>query len=93
MAMTYDELLAKIDEELIEHGQRGNIVKHSFALRSVVELHKPVISEQVKDTYPNDSERRDSEPKVCEECSDIYEMDIGIGYPCLTIETIEKGLQ
>jgi len=47
MAMTYDELLAKIDEELIEHGQRGNIVKHSFALRSVVELHKPRTNEAV----------------------------------------------
>jgi hypothetical protein len=39
--MTHDELLAKIDDELIIHGQRGNVVKHSFALRAVVELHKP----------------------------------------------------
>ena len=41
--MTHDELLAKIDSELVTHGQRGNIVKHSFALRAVVELHKPHI--------------------------------------------------
>jgi hypothetical protein len=39
--MTHDQLLAKIDSELVTHGQRGNIVKHSFALRAVVELHKP----------------------------------------------------
>ena len=32
--MTHDELLAKIDSELVTHGQRGNIVKHSFALRA-----------------------------------------------------------
>jgi len=38
--MTHEELLAKIDEELVKHGQRGNVVKHSFALRAVVELHK-----------------------------------------------------
>jgi hypothetical protein len=38
--MTHDELLAKIDSELVNHGQRGNIVKHSFALRAVVELHR-----------------------------------------------------
>ena len=35
--MTHEELLAKIDSELVTHGQRGNIVKHSFALRAVVE--------------------------------------------------------
>ncbi len=64
----------------------------AVALRAVVELHKPVISQQVKDTYPNDSERRESEPKVCEECSDIWEMDMGIVYPCLTIQAIEKEL-
>lgn len=39
--MTHDELLAKIDDELVKHGQRGNVVKHSFALRAIVELHKP----------------------------------------------------
>ena len=38
--MTHDELLAKIDDELVIHGQRGNIVKHSFALSAVVELHR-----------------------------------------------------
>jgi hypothetical protein len=90
--MTHDELLAKLwilpaDVTEAQHG-----AKAVQALRAVVELHKPVISQQVKDTYPNDSERRESEPKVCEECSDIWEMDMGIVYPCSTIEAIEKEL-
>ena len=43
--MTHNELLAKIDNELVTHGQRGNIIKHSFALRVVVELHRPEAQE------------------------------------------------
>ena len=100
--MTHDELLAKIDEQLTcycghpdlcDGVQSKEQAPSWYALRAVVELHKPVISQQVKDTYPNDSERRESEPKVCEECSDIWEMDMGIVYPCLTIQAIEKELK
>ena len=95
--MTHDELLAKLADnyQLADYaelrGEDGSLHTHQ-ALRAVVELHKPVISQQVKDTYPNDSERRESEPKVCEECSDIWEMYMGIVYPCLTIQAIEKEL-
>ncbi len=85
--MTHDELLQVIN---VYNDGKGD--SFANALRAVVELHKPVISQQVKDTYPNDSERRESEPKVCEECSDIWEMDMGIVYPCSTIEAIEKEL-
>ena len=78
--MTHDELLAKIDVELVTHGQRGNIVKHSFALRAVVELHKPVSDNSCSDLgccggpYPD----------LCEICSEQY--------PCETIQDIEKEL-
>ena len=91
--MTHNELLDRIAQKGLE--PHGNVMPTHLvlALRAVVELHKPVISQQVKDTYPNDSERRESEPKVCEECSDIWEMDMGIVYPCSTIEAIEKELQ
>ena len=94
--MTHDEIIAKMDDFNIGlsngFGDVKTLVQFVNALRAVVELHKPVISQQVKDTYPNDSERRESEPKVCEECSDIWEMDMGIVYPCLTIQAIEKEL-
>jgi hypothetical protein len=87
--MTHDELSKKL-EGLWHDSYKA---PGYMALRAVVELHKPVISQQVKDTYPNNPERMESEPKVCEECSDIWEVDLGVLYPCLTIETIEKGLR
>ena len=102
--MTHDELLARIElwkknvcliplkPKWLTGDCKCTTCVSLSALRAVVELHKPVISQQVKDTYPNDSERRESEPKVCEECSDIWEMDMGIVYPCLTIQAIEKEL-
>ena len=93
--MTNDELMALIDDSTngLKHEHLfEKLLTNTRVLRAVVELHKPVISQQVKDTYPNDSERRESEPKVCEECSDIWEMDMGIVYPCLTIQAIEKEL-
>ena len=90
--MTHDELLEEFDRWIRFLADKNKGKEWVKALRAVVELHKPVISQQVKDTYPNDSERRESEPKVCEECSDIWEMDMGIVYPCLTIQAIEKEL-
>jgi 2,3-bisphosphoglycerate-independent phosphoglycerate mutase len=91
--MTHDELLEELNYAVQEYDKAYDNTNYYYtALRAVVELHKPVISQQVKDTYPNDSERRESEPKVCEECSDIWEMDMGIVYPCSTIEAIEKEL-
>ena len=76
--MTHDELLAKIDSELVTHGQRGNIVKHSFALRAVVELHKPHIFTD-NDGY---------EWIYCTVCTDGFET-----FPCPTIQAIEKELK
>ena len=57
--MTHDELLAKIDDELVTHGQRGNVVKHSFALRAVVELHKPTKNRSIEGW--------------CDVCTDYYQ--------------------
>ena len=105
--MTHDDLLKKVetDQEITEYLNKGLINgditvntarQHWFqsnALRAVVELHKPVISQQVKDTYPNDQKRMESEPKVCKECSDIWEMDLGVLYPCPTIQAIEEQLK
>ena len=98
--MTHDELLFKIYEihnNSSDAGQEATkqykgMIQFMQALRAVVELHKPVISQQVKDTYPNDQKRMESEPKVCKECSDIWEMDLGVLYPCPTIQAIEKEL-
>ena len=91
--MTHDELLYRVNWASERYHDTDGRAQYFNALRAVVELHKPVISQQVKDTYPNDSERRESEPKVCEECSDIWEMDMGIVYPCPTIQAIEKELK
>ena len=75
--MTHDELLAKIDSELVTHGQRGNIVKHSFALRAVVGLHQP---QDI--TLPDGSWGEN-----CCVCNN------GWTYPCPTIQAIERELE
>lgn len=77
MGLTHDELLAKIDDELIKYGQRGNVVKHSFALRAVMELHYP------KSTGIGFTDL------ICGECSGLDAND----YPCATIRAIEKELE
>jgi hypothetical protein len=81
--MTHEELLAKIDEYLIPtQKMTGNDkIKNSAigfmqALRAVVELHKP---QEI--TLPNGEWGTN-----CGHC------DIGLTYPCLTIEAIEKEL-
>ena len=76
--MTHDELLAKIDDELVTHGQRGNVVKHSFALRAVVELHTPVLWRGIE--------------MVCDGCGINIEQNYNSRYPCETIQAIEKEL-
>jgi hypothetical protein len=68
--MTHDDLLAKIDYWF----DTDNFHLHKNALRAVVELHKPLTSNNF--TY-------------CPECQ--YGSQAG-GYPCETIQAIEKEL-
>ena len=90
MAMTHDELLAKIDEQITtrpsgEYGwpkqwlpdevkPKTSTVAFFKALRAVVELHKPILYSHYSDEL------------MCNKC-------IGIQYPCSTIQAIEKELQ
>ena len=73
--MTHDELLAKIDDNLSNCGDDcdGCLRDNApwFALRAVVELHKPV--EIDRELNYN-----------CQECE--------WGYPCPTIQAIEKDV-
>jgi hypothetical protein len=71
--MNHEELLAKIGNPVDEGYQYGDIVFNK-ALRAVVELHKPLTSNNF--TY-------------CPECQ--YGSQAG-GYPCKTIQAIEKEL-
>ena len=71
--MTHEELLAKIDEPQNWHQQF--LVRQ--ALRSVVELHKPVTS--IEGEF------------WCRECTE-WESLFPVNYPCPTIRTIEKEL-
>jgi hypothetical protein len=78
--MTYDELLAKIDEKLgIPHHWGDSMVA---ALRAVVELHKPRFSPYNGKTYCNLNCYED------EGEGERYEE-----YPCHTIQAIEKELK
>ena len=70
--MTHDELLAEIDSVEIAWQVDG-----MNALRSVVELHKPLNSLWYKQT-------------ICESCQEGN--DYPITYPCPTIQAIEKEL-
>ncbi len=77
--MTYDELLARVDddEKFLEQ-YFGSKFKGQSALRAVVELHKPISDNSCYDPgccggpYPD----------LCGICSEDY--------PCPTIEAIEK---
>ena len=83
--MTHDELLASI----IDYGQNGPIdygqIDLSKALRAVLELHKPIKAEDLKNN-PKES-------GICLACTPLslnfYE---AIRYPCPTIQAIEKKL-
>ena len=100
--MTHDELLEKVDSKLQVctcDGWGNNCWEDENqpwkALRAVVELHKPVVSEWTKDAYPENTPmayRRETEPKVCEECSPYFG-DVGIDYPCPTIQKIMDELK
>ena len=74
--MTHDELLKQVgyEVELAEMQYLQELLEPVKALRAVVELHKPLTSNNF--TY-------------CPECQ--YGSQAG-GYPCKTIQAIEKEL-
>ena len=73
--MTRDELLAAIDERT---SYLGNIDGIYFALRAVVELHKPI---QI------------SNEQLCNACEEwTNEGQKQLFYPCPTIQATEKEL-
>jgi hypothetical protein len=78
--MTHDELLAKFSND--ENGYAGSTpLQRMYALRAVVELHKPV---KERDGY-----------FTCNRCISIITGDGGYmhhKYPCSTIQAIEKEL-
>ena len=83
--MTHEELLASI----IDYGQNGPIdygqIDLSKALRAVLELHKPIKAEDLKNNSKISG--------ICLACTPLslnfYE---AISYPCPTIQAIEKEL-
>ena len=82
--MTYDELMELIDERIEDCQPDCN--KHKWinapwlALRTVVELHKPVKEPIWGDVF-------------CKECEAHSENFQDVLYPCPTIQAIEKELQ
>jgi hypothetical protein len=83
--MTHDELLARIDNELTcycghpdlcDGVQSKEQAPSWYALRAVVELHKPMIWKNLGN---------DTDGYKCQECE-------GNSYPCPTIQAIEKEL-
>ena len=84
--MTHDELLASI----IDYGQNGPIdygqIDLSKALRAVLELHKPIKAEDLKNNSKISG--------ICLACTPLslnfYE---AIRYPCPTIQAIEEQLK
>ena len=83
MAMTHDELLAKIDERNLSFSHPDSVFSFNDwpnkALRVIVELHKPFQFEDGIDEYK----------PVCSHCQFGVVGDI---YPCETIQAVEKAL-
>ena len=75
MEITYDELLAKIDDFIVFRGALKN--DFVYALRAVVELHKP---QEI--TLPDGEWGAN-----CSHC------DFAFNYPCPTIQAIDKELK
>jgi len=85
--MTHDELIAYIDDSTdgLKHEDIFPLlIANTQALRAVVELHKPIVTNE---GYVEIGE----EPRLICECDPWDEYDMG--YPCLTIEAIEKELK
>ena len=83
MAMTHDELLARLDlynEHLIPYEE---FEKRNSALRAVVELHKPI----------EEDGKLWCRHEVCYNHIEFLERnDCYCSYPCPTIKDIEKEL-
>ena len=78
--MTYEELLAKVDDEL-SMSDYDTWLAGARALRAVLELHKP---EPTSNGEPG-----------CPECVKLIRVDdkaMTYRYPCPTIQAIEKEL-
>jgi hypothetical protein len=80
--MTHDELLAKLSND--ENGYAGSTpLQRLYALRAIVELHKPMFIET-----------EGGEFALCSDCSRRVDLPgYGIQYPCKTIQAIEKELK
>ena len=75
--MTHDELLVKIKTGNEFAGIKYAPDAHTFALRAVVELHKPMLWKNLGN---------DTDGYQCEVCGNG-------SYPCTTIQVIEKELE
>lgn len=82
--MTHDELLIEINRRLDVSYYNGD-PQSMQALRSVVELHKPVM--QWSGGYDGEEN-----PLYAEQCSDCSSNGFTQEYPCQTIQAIEKEL-
>jgi hypothetical protein len=88
--MTHDELLAKIESnrahlasQVFDAYPSSNFVV-TTALRSVVELHKPVQGRSDIQTYDYIG---------CDACFEwSHDGNMNVDYPCPTIQAIEKEL-
>ena len=83
--MTHDELLAEIDERTSYLGNTDGIY---FALRAVVELHKPEYWENIHDPNWNGNEC-----SVCFTDGNLEIPSARIDYPCPTIQKIIENLE
>jgi hypothetical protein len=82
--MSYEELLAKLDLYIEDINADYGLVEGLYALRAVVELHKP------SENYTGNA---------CGYCFDLAYEPSGLSmeyedftYPCATIKVIEKEL-
>lgn len=85
-SMTHDELLKKIKTGNEFAGIKYAPDSHTFALRAVVELHRPewvLLKVVLQGTKPDPV-------AICSHCSDEQWRK---SYPCPTIQAIEKELK
>ena len=84
--MTHEELLAKIGNPIDEGYEYGDIVFNK-ALRAIVEMHRPALDKEMNEFAEDDGHFG------CAGCG--YDFNYGtweVGYPCRTIQAIEKEL-
>ena len=90
--MTHDELLAEIDDNFTKCGDDCESCRRDnaswFALRAVVELHKPVYWENIHDSSWNGNDC-----SVCFTDGNLDTPSSMVTYPCETIQAIEKELK